>query len=153
MRRRKLSSVFVRHLDVADCSVSDLSEQAWLGLGHAQQLAADARMRSSMNLRQYEPSWPPVTVEEMADQEGVHVVTIRRRIAAARRELFGEISDDAIFKRTRRQEQRTLRPRRKCGQKGCTADLPAGAPKKRNYCDAHRSSAARTRRYRQSATV
>ena len=134
------------HLEVANVASTQLSAEAFAGLDYAEQLAEDAPIRSRMNLPRYAPEFAPLTIAELADQFGVSSSTIRRRIARARRELFGEISDAAIYKRLQRARGR---PRRTCAEPGCAAALAAGAHGNRRYCERHGSPAERIRRHRQ----
>jgi hypothetical protein len=133
--------------DVADIRPWELSDVAYRGLDHAQQLADSARTGRHQNLRHYTPDPPPLTIHGIAEAENVPAATIGRRIAQARRELFGRISDNAIHKR--QQRARTPRPSaRVCAEPDCRDPLPADAHGNRRYCDHHRTPAARTRRHR-----
>jgi len=137
------------HFEIANVATTQLSDDALAGVAYAEQLAQDAPIRSRMNLPRYTPEFAPITIAELAGQHGVSASTIRRRIARARRELFGEISDAAIYKRLQRAQKRPRRPRRTCAEPGCDAALATGAHGNRRYCDRHGSPAERTRRHRQ----
>jgi hypothetical protein len=83
------------------------------GYEYASQLAEDAvtRSRDPRGHEQLEP----LTVEQLAADDRLEPAKITRLIAPARRELFGDLSDAAIYKRRDRQHGR--KPSR-CNQSG-----------------------------------
>jgi hypothetical protein len=148
MSKRRPSYFWARHADWR----ATLSREAWEGFQYARQLADDAQLRSD-NVVAHEPLLPPLTIKDVAEANGVSVRTVNRRIGLARRELYGELSDGGIYYRLRRRRVLRARPPRHCHEPGCGEELPAGASAARKYCDRHRSTAARVRRYRQRQSL
>jgi hypothetical protein len=149
MAKRPPSYAWSGHTDVADKPELELSEPAQEGLGYALELAYQARERVRELLHGL-PLSPPPTLEELAVRDGRTTAEIRGLIGRARRELFGAISDSAIYKRRQRL---TRRPRsRPCQQPRCSRPLPSGARSNRRYCDLHSSGPERVRRYRATGT-
>ena len=136
------------HLDTTDVQLIELSETARRGYWYAHDLAEDAFERSRAPRRHEQQ--PPLTVAQLAAEEGLEPAQVARRIALARRRLFGNLTDAAIYKRLQRQRGR--KPRR-CGQTGCTTKIPVTAPANKTYCDLHASGAERIRRHRQHNTT
>jgi hypothetical protein len=99
--KRRVSYAWSGHTEVADRPLSELSAAAEEGLLYARDLAADAceRVRRLFANEQLDP---PATIAELADRAGRSPAEVRRLIARARRELFGSISDAAIYKRKQR---------------------------------------------------
>jgi len=126
----------------------DLSETEQAGLEYARELAQDARTRKDQLLHRETPL-APLTIEDIADGNAVPASTVRRRITAARRALYGQLSDSGIYYRIRRERELQARPIRPCGESKCTHDLPQNASAARQYCDEHNSPAARVKRHRQ----
>lgn len=124
-----------------------LSDDALDGLEYATQLADDARNRRHQMLRR-ELQLPPLTITDLAEACGRSPQTVRRCITRARTELNGKLSDAGIYYRRRREKQLLQRPQPTCVEAGCTNLLPRGASAGRQYCDRHRTPAARTRRSR-----
>ena len=128
----------------------DLSENEQAGLEYARELAQDARTRKDQLLHQETPL-APLTIEDIADGNAVPASTVRRRITAARKALYGELSDSGIYYRLRRERELQLRPPRPCGERKCTHELPHTASAARQYCDEHNNPAARVKRHRRRA--
>src|SRR5437870_5765218 len=82
----------------------DLSDSARLGLAYARRLAEDARIRKDQLLHR-EPRLPALTIEDVADSSGVSAGSIRGCISAARRALYGDLTDSGIYYRQRRQRE------------------------------------------------
>jgi hypothetical protein len=110
-------------------------------------------LRSRQALRN-QPPLEPLDERDLAAQEGISLAVLRTRIARARVELFGSLSDSAIYKRkTRRRLQRARAFKgRACTEPTCQANLPGWARSNRRYCDLHASPRARTQRQRAHAT-
>jgi hypothetical protein len=145
------SCAWARHTDVADVELNRLSEGAYAGLGYAKEFTEEAPLRSRLNLPYNKVEFQPLTIQDIAEREGLPAARIRSRIARARRELFGEISDNAIYKRSQRKRAKrsfAIKETRPCLQLGCARRLPPGSHGNRDYCDDHNTPAARTRRYR-----
>ena len=124
-----------------------LSDAASDGLDYALQLAEDAKLRAE-HVLEHRPLFPPLTIQEVAEISGVSPVTVRRRIALARKELFGDLTDSGIYYRLRRKQQLQQRKPRTCQQQSCDNPIPQDASAARRYCDEHRTPAARVKRYR-----
>lgn len=131
------------HLDATDVQAGDLSEAAREGYEYACELAEDALERSRDPRRQ--EKLVPLTVQQLADEDGREAAEVARLIALARRRLFGDLSDAAIYKRVQRQRGR--KPRR-CAHLGCATMIPITAPANKKYCDQHATGAERVRRHR-----
>jgi AraC-like DNA-binding protein len=150
MARRTQSYAWALLPEAADRPVDDLSERAQEGLAFAEALASDHRRGSAKNMNWREHH--PLTVAELARERGLSESRLRRLIAQARRELFGQIGDSAIYKRLERDTDRDpdYDQPETCHQEGCEEELPLYAHGNRRYCDHHRSAAARARRHRTS---
>jgi AraC-like DNA-binding protein len=127
-----------------------LSEAAADGLEFARQLAEDAQWRVSLLLDR-EPLPAPLTIGEIAEDAGLSASTVRRRIARARTELWGDLSDSGIYYRLRRRRTIARRPWRTCQEPACTNLIPRQASAARRYCETHRAPAARVRRHRRQS--
>ena len=158
MAKRRHSYAWTNHTSVANIPLYELSASASEGFEYAHELAKQARQWSNQNLLSHKPdtATTPLTPERLAAELDIPASTLRSRIAHARRELFGNLSDDAINKRAQRdkhrprqQAARTARPTRDCDEPGCTQQLPADAHGNQHYCHRHRNGAARARRHRQ----
>jgi hypothetical protein len=136
------------HLDATDIKLIDLSEAARRGYWYAYDLAEDALERSR-DPRRHEQQGP-LTLAQIAGEEDLEPAHLARLIALARRQLFGHLTDAAIYKRLQRQRGR--KPRR-CKQPGCTTKIPVTAPANKQYCDLHASGAERVRRHRHHNTT
>lgn len=147
-RKRPSSYAWARHVRALAVD-RRLSAEGWEGLEYAEQLTEAAAYRGEMALRGERV--PPMTIDELAVQYGVSAATVRRRIARARQEAFGSLSDAGIYYRLRTQRERKERPARGCQQPGCSTPIPRTAPAHRRYCDAHSSPSARVRRHRTKA--
>jgi hypothetical protein len=148
MPSRRPSYAWALHPQASRVALRQLSDDDHSGLAYAEELARDARPRSNKNLRG-NSGYEPLTIDELAARDRIPASTIRRRIRKARRQLFGELTDNAIYKRLQRQHQRGLRPRRRCEHPGCEQSLHPNAHANRRFCDEHRTPAARVRRHRQ----
>ena len=135
------------HLDATDVELTTLSPAARDGYWFAVDLAEDASERSRDPRRHTQQ--PPLTVDQIAGEEDLEPAQVARLIALARRRLFGDLTDAAIYKRLQRQRGR--KPRR-CAQPGCTIKIPVTAPANKKYCHQHASGAERVRRHRQHNT-
>lgn len=141
------SYAWALHTDVADRAPHELSDTAHEGLRYARDLAEAAKDRAHDALRGIKSE--RLTVAELARRDGRSASGVHRNIALARRELFGEISDNAIYKRLQRKRNR---PKfRRCAEPGCSESLPPRSPRHRRYCNLHRTVKARVRRHRRSA--
>jgi len=138
-----LSYAWARHLEATDADLDQLTEKALYGYEAALALAEDAyeRSRDIRGTRGLEP----LTIEELADDYELAPAQLARSIALARRQLFGDLSDAAIYKRLQRQRHR--RPRR-CAHLGCRQTIPVTAPANKKYCHHHAAGAERVRRHR-----
>lgn len=135
------------HLDATDVQLQELSEAALEGYEYACELAKDALERSREPRRHEQLG--PLTVAQLANWNVLEPAQLARLVALARRQLFGSLSDAAIYKRLQRQRGRN--PRR-CGQPGCTSKVPVTAPANKKYCYQHATGAQRVRRHRQQNT-
>jgi hypothetical protein len=144
---RSRSYNWALHHDATPVQLDDLSEAAWEGFQYAYELAEDALERSR-DPRRHEQQ-PPLTVEQLANENDLEPAHLARLIALARRQLFGNLTDAAIYKRLQRQQGR--KPRR-CAQAGCTIKIPVTAPANKKYCDQHATGAERLRRHREQKT-
>ena len=135
------------HLEATDVQLDDLSEAALEGYEYAAELAEDAFERSR-DPRRHEQQ-DPLTLTQLAMEEGLEPAQVARLIALARRQLFGTLTDAAIYKRLQRQRNRKARC---CADAGCTTRIPVTAPANKTYCDLHASGAERVRRHRQVKT-
>jgi hypothetical protein len=149
MPRQRPSYAWSQATEVANVTPAQLPDRAYRGLEYAQQLADSARTNRLQNLRHYTLEFAPPTIADIAETEGVPITAIRRRIAQARRALFGTLNDNAIQRRRQRLARDEDKPARACPEEGCGRALPADAHRNRRYCDRHRTPAARTRRSRQ----
>jgi hypothetical protein len=151
-RPRSRSYAWALHSELSD-SPNALSERAWQGLEYARELARQAPLRSRQALRN-QPALEPHGERQLAAQEGISLAVLRTRIARARAELFGSLSDSGIYKRkTRRRLQRARAFKgRPCTEPTCQASLPSWARSNRRYCDLHASPRARTQRHRAHAS-
>jgi hypothetical protein len=140
---RYRSFAWARHLSATDVDPEELTPEAQLGLEYAQELAEDAHARS-LDARLGSQAGV-LTIEQLAAEEGIETAEIERFIALARSELFGKLSDAAIYKRLQRQKSRR---RRRCKHSGCKAFIAVTAPGQKRYCDQHGTNKARTARHR-----
>jgi hypothetical protein len=140
---KRHSYAWARHLDASRVASTELSAAAAEGLAYALELAEDAYERSRDPRRWLQLE--PLTLAQLAREHGVPGATIGRRIQLARRQLFGALSDAAIYKRLQRQRARAPRS---CAQPGCTATIPVAAPGQTRYCRLHAAGKERVRRHR-----
>jgi transposase len=147
MPRKTRSYAWVHHLEASPVPLASLTPDAYEGLTYAKKLADEARIRGLQSF--VSDGIVALTIEEVADDFGVTVEVLRRRVNKARRELFGPISDGAILKRSQRRRARKKRTGRQCQELNCGCRLAALTHASRRYCDEHRLPAARTRRHRE----
>jgi hypothetical protein len=136
MPRRNLSPWWwARHVRASDSRIPGLSDHAYQGFRWASQLSHMAAQRSEAMLAR-NPLPPRFTIEELAEFENVSASTVRRKIALARQELFGALSDGGIYHRVHRDRKRLARARAglKCAAPDCTNPLPATATARRKFC-------------------
>src|SRR2546430_14116326 len=77
--RQAHSYAWALHIDASKLSRSQLSEEAQDGLQYAEELARNAQTRARQNVLG-EPSFTTLTINELAELEGVHPSTVRRWI-------------------------------------------------------------------------
>jgi hypothetical protein len=126
-----------------------LPDDAYRGLEYARELARAAKARSRQNIVP-DPAFKPLTIATLARRDELSPSTPRRWIDKARRALFGDLTDGAIYKRV----QRHRRPQgrfRHCNEDGCGNLLATDAHGNQNYCNQHRAPAARVRRHRRQS--
>jgi hypothetical protein len=134
---------WARHVETSEVNLDSLSEAAAAGLEDAQDLADNAYARSTEPRPDMQP--PKLTTADIAEVRGISTATVRDRIALARRQLFGTVTDAAIAKRAQRQRKRH---RRTCAHPHCAAQISVAAHGNRRYCQSHATGAARARRHR-----
>jgi hypothetical protein len=149
MMRQPISYAWALHTDVSAVAPEGLPEDAYRGLEYARELAGAAKARSRQNVVN-EQAFTSLTIAALAARNGVAASTLRRRIGKARRALFGDLSDAAIYKRVQRQRQ-SARRFRHCEHPGCDKHLAAKAHRNQKYCNDHRTPAERVRRYRKQS--
>lgn len=152
-RRRRGSKAPRRYRWSFSCSDDDSRVRLFAierrGLAYAQQLADNAWERSRTALEGGLPPYP-LTVQDLAREEGVSPVTVHTAIKYARIALFGkDLSDSAIYYRLRRERRLGSLEGRTCQEEGCDRELPEYATARRHYCAIHAAGAARVRRHRQ----
>jgi hypothetical protein len=143
-KSRPRSYFWARRFAPGDRELGSLSADAREGLSYARELAEHAleRRRSALS------GLPlaPLTVADLAGDNGYWKIKIQRQIKQARIELFGaDLSDSAIFYRLMKRDERGSRS---CAEPGCPRIIPALANGRRRYCPEHGSPAARVRRHR-----
>jgi hypothetical protein len=130
-----------------DPRVQALSSWANMGLRFARELAEDAAERSLGALRGDLPE--RLTAQHIAREHRLSPFEVYDMLRRARIELFGkDLSDSAIYYRLRRDREHGIPTERPCAEPGCPRPLPAGASRRRRYCDFHLAPHARVRRYR-----
>jgi hypothetical protein len=150
MMRQPISYAWALHTDVSAVVPEGLPEAAYRGFEYARELAGAAKARSRQNVVR-EQTFTSLTIAALAARDGVAASTIRRRIDKARRALFGNLSDAAIYKRAQRQHQSARRFRRCEHHPRCDKHLAAKAHGNQKYCNDHRTPAERVRRHRQKS--
>ena len=140
-RSGPLSYSWALHTEASEIYEFELSKAAQEGLAYATKLAENRRRRAQ-NPRQQPDKLTP---EQLAARYQLPVAHITKRIALARRQLFGTLTDAAIAKRAQRQKKRR---RRRCQHPDCTEFLLAPEHGNRRYCHTHSSGAARAQRHR-----
>jgi len=149
MRRRPTSYAWALHVSLEE--EDRLTESQREGLEYARQLAEDAQTRKDQVLHR-EARLPALTIEDVADGSSLPAQTIRRRITSARHALYGQLTDNGIYYRKRRERQLDSRPPRPCQEPDCPNRLPQHASAARQYCDQHHTNTAAVRRHRQART-
>jgi hypothetical protein len=147
MPERGRSYAWARHAHYGNKPVTALSPPAREGLLYALELTQDAENRRPENLLPLHERRAPLTIKELAERDQQPAQTIHAHIAAARNELFGPISDNAIHRRHARPEHNQPQART-CREPTCTTDLNKTHGNRR-YCDDHATAAEHTRRHRQ----
>jgi hypothetical protein len=135
------------HAHVAFVPEQDLRDDAYAGLTYARELADDALLRREQNISD-ETRFPPLTIRDLAHRDGLSETTIRRQITAARRELFGALTDAGIYKREQRRRNQQTPRTASCKEPGCRNPLGRSAHGNRHFCPDHSTPAARVRRHR-----
>lgn len=141
--RKPRSYAWALHLEASREDPDRLPPAAAEGLDYARELAEDALERSKDPRRWIQLE--PLTIEQLADEYDLPAALIAQRIALARRRLFGELTDGAIYKRLQRQPRLAERP---CGEDGCTQTIPVAARSDQRYCTLHGSGKERVKRCR-----
>jgi hypothetical protein len=135
------------HLSPRDPRIHGLSPRARTGFDYARELADNADERSLGALRGDVPE--RLTVEQIARDDRLSPDDVYDMLKQTRIELFGkDLSDSAIYYRLRRDREHGNPAARPCAEPGCLRPLPAGASRRRRYCDFHGASHARVSRYR-----
>jgi hypothetical protein len=137
------SYAWALHTEASEIDEDELGEAAWEGLGYAEVLAQNRLERSQDPRRLIRPE--QLTPAHLAARYQVPVAYINKRIALARRQLFGKLSDAAIAKRAQRQKDRVSRA---CQHPRCDERILPPEHGNRRYCPAHSSGAARAQRHR-----
>lgn len=125
--KRGASYRWALQLEVANVRADQLSEFEWEGLDYAEALAEDAAERSTdaVTGARLVPSEFGLTIADVAHARAITPAYAGRAIAAARRRLFGDISDRAIRARVERTRAKAAR---RCGGprpcEGCGEPLP-----------------------------
>ena len=144
MARRPRSFAWVRYVDVANRSTWHLSPSAREGYELAEEIYSDHRQKGNF-------ATDRLTVDALAWRLGLATSTLNRKITLAYRELFGDITLDAIRARRRRY----VEPLETCAEEGCEnrpERRPPGQPGPRpRYCPEHRTGAATTARSRRGS--
>jgi len=141
------SYAWALHTEVANVPPHRLGDNASDGLRYARDLAEAAKQRGHDALQGYKTE--RLTLAELARRDGRAASTVHANIRRARQELFGDLSESAIYKRLQRKRNRP--PLRRCSEPDCTEHLPTKAPRHRRYCNLHRTGTARVRRHRRTA--
>jgi hypothetical protein len=119
------------------------SPEARDGLRYARRLAEMAREYRKTALKGEPPPFP-LTPADIAFEEDLAEETVREWIALARFELYGNLSDSAIYARNARAKVLSQQPVRVCKAPDCEEPLPRRATKRREY---HRSRCRRRHHY------
>jgi hypothetical protein len=144
-RRRPTSYAWARHARTLGLT-GRLTEAGSDGLEYADQLADAAAFRAERALAR--EVVPPLTIQELAAQFGLSASSVRGRIALAREQMFGDLTDAGIRARVRARRSRLGQQARPCAEPDCTRHLARTAPAHRRYCTEHSTTAARVRRHR-----
>jgi hypothetical protein len=140
-RSRSRSYAWALHTDASEVYEAELTKAGREGLNYATQLAENGRRRAQ-NPRQ-QPA--KLTPEQLAARYHVPVAHLHKRIALARRQLFGTLTDAAIAKRAQRLKKQR---RRRCQHPDCNERIDAPQHGNRRYCHTHSTGAARAQRHR-----
>lgn len=117
--------------------------EARAGLRYACRLAEAAREYRKAALKGEPPPFP-LTPADLAFEEDLAEETVRERIALARFELYGNLSDGAIYARKARAKVLREQPERVCKAPDCEEPLPRRATRRREY---HHSRCRRRHHY------
>jgi hypothetical protein len=142
------SYAWARGLDPSYPDYAGLSADAREALGWAQELDEAAQARQLAAIGRQNPELATVTIAEIAKGESISATTVRRRIAHARFELFGSLSDRGIRDRKNRWQELKNRPPKRCEHEGCEEELPIDLGRPRRYCSWHGLPWARAHRAR-----
>jgi hypothetical protein len=145
--KRPLRYGWALKFDTHSPEYADLSLGACLGLRYAQQIAEDARERSTQAITEHHKMMERTTPKNIAEDNDVSPVEINQRIKQARIELFGkDLSESAIYYRLKHLE---IHRNRTCAEPNCSHPIHPQEPISRLYCPQHSSPRERTRRHRQ----
>jgi hypothetical protein len=144
---KPVSYAWALHHEVGYVTLRRLTPEALEGLEWAQRLAENARERSRGIGRDLLHYAAPLTVADIAREQGRPVAQIEEQIEDARWELFRGLSDSGIRYRLKH-GLRAARLKRLCAERGCDRLLPPEATRRRRYCREHATSAAKVRRQR-----
>jgi hypothetical protein len=146
MAKQRRSYAWARQFKATDPEISRLTLKAREGIEYARELADDARERSLLALRR-EPLPKPLSVAQMAREDRTSPTAIHDAIKQAKRELFGERSERAIYYALRRRERLPGLATRRCSGPACKQLLPLRATVRCRYCsDRCRVNAFRAKR-------
>jgi hypothetical protein len=123
------------------------------GLGWAQDLDEAAQARQLAAIGRQNPELATTTIAEIAKDEAVSASTVRRRIKAARLELFGPLSDRGIRDRKARWQELKNRPAKRCDHDDCEEELPLDLGRPKRYCKRHAEPWARAHRARRRSAA
>ena len=140
------SYAWTRDVDHSFPGYKRLSADGREGLGWAQELDEAAQARQLAAIGRQNPELATVTIAEIAKDEAVSATTVKRRIAQARLELFGPLSDRGIRDRKARWQQLKDLPAERCDHEDCEKELPLELGRPKRYCDRHREPWARAHR-------
>jgi DNA-binding transcriptional ArsR family regulator len=134
-------------LSNSDRRYEKLTPKAHRGLEWARELARNARARMIAAL-EHKPMPAKLTIEDLAERDGVKPATVERAIAQARSEAFGSLSDSGIIYRLNAERRQRALRLRTCDELRCPNPLPPKATRRRKFCDEHATSAAKVARHR-----
>lgn len=145
MTKQRRSYAWALQFKPNDPEISRVTPRAREGIQYARELAEDARERSLLALRR-EPLTKRLSVAQIAAEDRTSPSAIHDAIKQARRELFGERSERAIYYALRRRERLPGLAMRRCSGPACRQLLPLRATARRHFCsDRCRVNAFRAR--------